>query len=105
MQKIVQKIVGVSFNKKGRVYNFNANGFDIKKDDKVIVETEKGLQYGIVVSNVRELEDDFAIPLKNILRFATIRDTIENENNIKYANLAVDLNSKKMYVKNISGLC
>ena len=85
----MQKIVGISFNKKGRVYNFNADGFELKKDDKVIVETEKGLQYGIVVSEVKEINDDFSLPLKNVLRFATKKDTIEYEHNLKDAESAL----------------
>ena len=86
----MQKIVGISFNKKGRVYNFNADGFELKKDDKVIVETEKGLQYGIVVSEVKEINDDFSLPLKNVLRFATKKDTIEYEHNLKDAEAALN---------------
>ena len=34
----MQKIVGVSFNKKGRVYNFNADGFDLKKEPFTILK-------------------------------------------------------------------
>ena len=41
----MQKVVGVAFNKKGRVYNFNANNHDLNIGDTVIVETEKGYQY------------------------------------------------------------
>ena len=44
----MQKVVGIAFNKKGRVYNFNANNHDLNIGDTVIVETEKGLQYGFV---------------------------------------------------------
>ena len=71
----MQRIVGVSFNKKGRVYNFDVNNFDLVIGDKVIVETEKGIQYGIVVSNIKEInENEFNIPLKQVLRIATKKD-------------------------------
>ena len=33
----MQKVVGIAFNKKGRVYNFNANNFDLNIGDSVIV--------------------------------------------------------------------
>ena len=53
----MQKIVGVSFNKKGRIYNFNANTIDLNIEDTVIVETEKGLQYGFVMTKVKEIDE------------------------------------------------
>ena len=52
------KIVGVTFNKKGRVYNFDAVHFDLNIGDNVIVETEKGLQYGTVVTDVKQVNDE-----------------------------------------------
>ena len=69
------KIVGISFNKKGRVYNFDAKDFELNINDKVIVETEKGLQYGFVMSNIKEKEEnEYSIPLKPIIRLATKKD-------------------------------
>ena len=71
----MQKVVGVAFNKKGRVYNFNAKGFDLNIGDTVIVETEKGLQYGFVMTNVKEInENEFSIPLKNVIRLSSKKD-------------------------------
>ena len=71
----MQKIVGVSFNKKGRVYNFSANGLDLNISDTVIVETEKGLQYGFVMTNIKEInENEFSIPLKNVIRLSSKKD-------------------------------
>ena len=71
----MQKIVGIAFNKKGRVYNFNSNNFDLNIGDAVIVETEKGLQYGFVMTNIKEIDDnEFSIPLKNIIRYASKKD-------------------------------
>ena len=71
----MQRVVGVAFNKKGRVYNFDANDFELNINDKVIVETEKGFQYGFVVTSTKELDDnEFNIPLKNVIRHATKKD-------------------------------
>ena len=71
----MQKIVGVTFNKKGRVYNFNANNHDLNIGDTVIVETEKGLQYGFVTTNIKEIdENDFNLPLKNVVRLTSKKD-------------------------------
>ena len=71
----MQKVVGVSFNKKGRVYNFNAKNHDLNIDDNVIVETEKGLQYGFVVTHIKTIsENDYSLPLKNVIRLANKKD-------------------------------
>ena len=39
----MQDVIGVVFNS-NRIYYFNPNGNQYNKGDKVIVETEKGLQ-------------------------------------------------------------
>jgi len=43
-------VVGIKLNENGKTYYFNANGFNLNEGDNVIVETEKGLQYGVVVT-------------------------------------------------------
>lgn len=71
----MQKVVGVAFNKKGRVYNFNANNHDLNIGDTVIVETEKGYQYGYVITNIKEIdENDYNLPLKDVVRLTTKKD-------------------------------
>ena len=71
----MQKVVGVAFNKKGRIYNFNANNFDLNIGDTVIVETEKGYQYGFVVTNIKEIdENEYNLPLKNVVRLTSKKD-------------------------------
>ena len=84
------KIVGISFNKKGRVYNFNAKDFDLKKGKHVIVETEKGLQYGFVVSDVKDINDsEIDFPLRDVLRIASDHDEFDYEMNTNDANNAL----------------
>ena len=69
------KIVGVSFNEKSRIYNFDAKNYDLKEGEKVIVETEKGLQYGYVKNEIREIkEEDFKYELKPVIRIANKKD-------------------------------
>ncbi len=85
----MQKIVGIVFNKKGRVYNFDACDFELNINDKVIVETEKGLQYGFVVTNIKEIDDnEFNIPLKKVIRHATKKDDSTYFKNNQDANKA-----------------
>ena len=84
------RIVGITFNKKGRVYNFDATNFDLSIGDNVIVETEKGLQYGTVVSEPKEIsENEYSYPLKEVIRFATKKDNQTNSKNNQDASKAL----------------
>lgn len=74
------KVIGVRFRTAGKIYFFEPLKFDVKRGDHVIVETARGIEYGTVVGDPKEVEDDKVIqPLKPVLRVATARDT-EQEN-------------------------
>ena len=81
-------IIGVRFRKSGKVYYFAPDNLPIKKDDHVIVETARGIEYGTVVLGPREVEDDKVIqPLKSVIRIATPEDDeISQENEIREKN-------------------
>ena len=69
------RVTGVRFRSAGKIYYFDPLNFDLTKGDHVIVETARGMEYGTVVMNIREVEDDRVVsPLKPILRTATKRD-------------------------------
>ena len=69
------KVIGVRFRTAGKIYFFDPLSFDIKKGDHVIVETARGIEFGTVMGDVREVEEDKVIqPLKPVLRIATERD-------------------------------
>ena len=73
------KVIGVRFRTAGKVYFFDPLDFEVKRDDHVIVETARGIEFGTVVSAPREVEDDKVVqPLKPVLRIANQRD-IEQE--------------------------
>lgn len=73
------KVVGVRFRTAGKIYFFAPGRLHIKKGDHVIVETARGIEYGTVVGEMREVEEDKVIqPLKPVLRIATQKD-IEQE--------------------------
>lgn len=84
------RIVGITFNKKGRIYNFEAGHLDLDIEDNVIVETEKGLQYGTVVTEPKIInENEFSYPLKEVIRFATKKDSQINSKNNQDASKAL----------------
>lgn len=73
------KVIGVRFRTAGKIYFFNPVNFEIKRGDHVIVETARGIEYGTVVGNPKEIEEEKVVqPLKPVLRIATKRD-IEQE--------------------------
>ena len=83
-------VVGVVLNGKGKTYYFSTNGIELKKGDNVIVETEKGLQYGqVVVSPYEVSSDDIGFALKNVIRVATKKDVTQYEKNVKDSNDAL----------------
>ncbi|MCR5501977.1 MAG: stage 0 sporulation family protein [Lachnospiraceae bacterium] len=69
------KVVGVRFRTAGKIYFFSPGNLEIKRTDHVIVETARGVEYGYVVSDPKEVkEEDLNSPLKTIMRIATKRD-------------------------------
>ena len=64
----MKKVIGVRFRTAGKVYYFDPLNLDIKKGNHVIVETARGVEYGTVVGNPKEVEDDSIVaPLKPLL--------------------------------------
>lgn len=69
------KVIGVRFRVAGKIYFFDPLQFPIKSGDHVIVETARGVEYGTVVGDMREIKDeDINQPLKPVLRIATKED-------------------------------
>lgn len=69
------KVIGVRFRVAGKIYFFDPLQFPIKSGDHVIVETARGVEYGTVVGDIREIKDeDINQPLKPVLRIATKED-------------------------------
>ena len=68
-------VIGVRFRRAGKIYYFDPAGFDINEGEHVIVETARGIEYGLVVLGPRDVEDDKIIqPLKPVIRPATPED-------------------------------
>ncbi|WP_101912841.1 PSP1 domain-containing protein [Megasphaera vaginalis (ex Bordigoni et al. 2020)] len=75
-------VVGIRFKPAGKVYYFDPSGIDLDIDDGVIVETARGMEFGKVAIEPREVaEDDVVQPLKPILRRAVPKDYKQLERN------------------------
>ncbi|MBR6102472.1 MAG: stage 0 sporulation family protein [Ruminococcus sp.] len=78
------KIIGVRFKSVGKIYYFDPAGLDIKMNDKVIVETARGIECGEVALVDREIDETkFSNPLKSVIRIATEQDMQQIERNKK----------------------
>ncbi|MBM7836559.1 PSP1 domain-containing protein [Clostridium sardiniense] len=77
------KVIGVRFKKAGKIYYFDPNELNINKEDYVIVETARGIEFGQCVIGIKEVnEDDIIAPLKSVLRVAD-EDDIKRHNDNK----------------------
>jgi cell fate regulator YaaT (PSP1 superfamily) len=82
-------IYGVKFTDNGKIYFFNANHLKLNKNVNVIVETEKGLQYGKVVDKIDPSEVDDISNIKNVVRLTTKDDYKQYLKNLKDADIAL----------------
>ena len=92
-------IYGISFKQNGKVYYFNGHNLELERGANVIVETEKGLQYGKVNCFVDEknLKD-----LKDIIRIATDSDREAYADNLKDSEKALKNARNIAYELNLS---
>ena len=68
----MKRIIGVRFRSAGKIYFFDPLDFEVKRNDHVIVETARGIEYGTVVGDIREVDDsEVTQPLKPVIRVAT----------------------------------
>ena len=84
MNENIINVVGVIFKKYGKKYYFDCHDLKVRKNLTVIVETERGLQFGTVVTDIIEMEKDKVhYPLKRVIRISTKKDYTDHLNNIK----------------------
>ena len=89
MSKDYINIVGVTFKKYGKKYYFDSSNINVKKNITVIVDTEYGLQFGTVITNIIKVKKDkISFPLKKIIRISTKKDYTNHLNNIRDAKIA-----------------
>ena len=91
------KIIGVRFRNVGKVYYFDPKALDIKMGDHVIVETARGVEYGMVVLGPKEVEESRIVqPLKEVIRVATPKDKSKEETNRRKEKEAFQICLKKI---------
>lgn len=90
-------VVGVRFKEAGKMYYFDPAHYEIEKNDRVIVETVRGVEYGHVITDILQInEKELVSPLKPVLRIADETDTYVHEQNKEKALRAMEIAAEKI---------
>lgn len=94
----MKNIVGVRLREEGgKIYFFDPNNIELKKNDHVVVDTQLGPEFGTIVIAKREVSDDQIVhPLKKVVRIATTQDEKKQEDNLKKNKKAFDICKEKI---------
>ena len=91
------KVIGIQFQKNGKLYYFDANGFEPKPGDYVIVDTARGNDLGEVTMGAREIDEEtWRGPLKKTVRIATEQDIQHGVENRQKEKEAFSICQKKI---------
>ena len=83
-------VIGVRFLQTGKIYLFDTAAFNLKINDQVIVETNRGIELGKVVIAAREVTpEENAEPFKPVIRVATPEDISQAQHQRDRANKAL----------------
>ncbi len=93
----MKNIVGVRFKKPGKIYFFDPGKWEVKKQDKVIVETSSGQELGEIAISKRTIpEENLKAPLKKVIRIATQKDLKHDADNRKKEKEAFKICEEKI---------
>ncbi len=71
----MSEVIGVRFKEVGKIYYFSPNGERFYEQDRVIVETARGIECGMVAMSNRDIDDEKIVhPLKSVIRRASEED-------------------------------
>ena len=91
------EIVGINFREAGKIYYFSPGNLKLSVNDKVIVETSRGVEMGRVkIANKTVESKEIVSPLKDITRIATEADIAHDEKNHEEEKNALVICQKKI---------
>lgn len=84
------EVVGITFDSKERIQYFSSNKLKLKKNVTVVVETDRGIQFGKVIKeSFFQDEKKIESPVKKVIRIATKQDYFSNKKNKKDERFAL----------------
>lgn len=90
-------VAGVRFKPAGKIYYFECKNIELKAGDSAIVETIRGVEFGMVAMGKKEVsEDELVLPLKSVIRKATEEDKKTYESNKQQEIEALEICKKKV---------
>ncbi len=96
------RVASVRFKQAGKVYYFDPDGFNMKRGSNVIVETARGLEFGTLTEDIKEVEEkEIVAPLKKIIRVADQKDIVQHQDNLKKKERALALCQEKIDKHNL----
>ncbi len=96
------KIVGIKFKRTAKSYYFDPKGQEYKRGAIMIVETARGLEYGKVVVETKEVPDSEVVqPLKPVIRLATSEDLKKIKKDEERAVAAIKTANEKVAARGI----
>ena len=91
------EVIGVRFKEVGKIYYFDPKNIQLKTGDKVIVETARGIECGVVALANKDIPDEEIVhPLKPLIRIATDNDISHIQENKKREKEAFSICEKKI---------
>ena len=91
------EVIGVKFREEGKIYYFDPRGIKVTSGADVIVETSRGIEFGVCASCNEMIEDNMVVqPLRPMLRLATDDDRRQVEENKKKEAEAFVICEKKI---------
>ena len=83
------KLASAKFKSAGKIYYFSTN-LKLKKDDRVVVETARGLELGEISQELKDISEfNLDTELKKIVRKATKKDIENYQKNVRDAKQAL----------------
>ena len=95
------RVIGVRFRDVGNISYYDPDDIDIDVNERVIVETDRGIECGRVILGARELSETYDKPLKKIIRKASSEDICIYEENCKKEKEAFDICKSKIIELNL----
>ena len=90
-------VIGVQFQKNGKMYYFDDNGFTVKTGEYVVVDTVRGQDLGEVSMGSHVIDGDKEnFPLKKVIRIATEQDIQHSRENRLKEKEAFSICQKKI---------
>ena len=96
------EVIGVRFKEVGKIYYFDPKNMKLKTGEKVIVETARGIECGVVALANKDVADEEIVhPLKPLIRRANDNDLSHIKENKKREKEAFKICEQKIAEHNL----